>query len=140
MKKYFLLICLFFPLLAIAQGPKVPATVKEAFAKLYPKAAEVKWDKESAKEYEASFTNEGIECTAAFDPKGNLLESEIAVPSSTLPSSAAELLKKNHPDHQISKVFKITDSKGKVTFEAEITKGKKTIELLFDVNGKLLKK
>jgi len=140
MKKYVIIIGLLLPVLSIAQGPKVPAKVKDAFAKLYPKATEIKWDKESAKEYEAGFRNEGAECSAAFDPKGNLLESEVAIPVKDLPAASAEFIKKNHSDHQISKVFKITDAKGKITFEAEINKGKATKELVFDNEGKLIKK
>ncbi len=136
MKKTALALMLLFAFPLFAQNVKVPAKVKDAFSKLYPKIASVKWDKESAKEYEASFKDGVNECTAAFDPAGNLLETEIQVATTTLPSTASDFIKAKHPGFTIDKVFKITNSKKEVTFEAEIKKGKKMLEVSFMQDGK----
>lgn len=139
MKKIILLLALFsFSSFVLAQNVKVPEKIQAAFAKTFPKATEVKWEKESANEFEASFKNENAECSAAYTAKGKFIESETGIQVSELPRAALDLIKNKHADHQISKAFKITDAKGKVSFEAEITKGKETKELLFSEAGKLV--
>ena len=47
---------------------------------------------------------------------------------------------KNYAGFKITESAKITDSKGVVTFEAEITKGKLKHDLMFDNSGKFLEK
>ena len=51
--KYFLIALLLVSFTAFAQQVNVPKSAKDAFSKLYPKATEVKWDKEN-EGYEAS--------------------------------------------------------------------------------------
>lgn len=137
MKKVILLLALFaITSFVMAQNVKVPEKAKSEFAKSFPRATDVKWDKESANEFEVSFKDGNVACSASYDAKGKFIESEIGFAVSELPKAAADFIKKNHADHQIAKVYKITDAKGKVSFEAEITKGKAAKELLFDSSGK----
>jgi hypothetical protein len=141
MKRFVIaLILLAFSSFVFAQKVNVPEKAQAEFTKLYPKALDAKWTKENKNEYEVSFKEGTNECSASFDAKGKFLESEAEIQTTDLPKNAVDLIKKKHADHVISKAFKITDSKGVITFEAEITKGKKTKELLFDVSGKAIVK
>jgi hypothetical protein len=47
---------------------------------------------------------------------------------------------KNYKDYKITEAAKIIDSKGVLTYEAEIIKGKEKKDLLFDKDGKSMVK
>jgi len=51
-----------------------------------------------------------------------------------------EYVIKNYLGSKIEEAAKITDAAGKITYEAEIEKGKEEIELIFDANGQFIKK
>lgn len=112
----------------------IPSSVKEALHKAYPNAKEVKWDKEG-ENYEASFDVNKIDNSALFDGTGNLLETEVEIELNQLPSSIIDYVKTHYSGQKIKEGAKITDSKGTITYEAEI----KGMDLLFDSNGKFIK-
>lgn len=113
---------------------EVPEAVKSAMKKKYSSVKVTKWEKEDGY-YEAGFTKDKIKNSVLLDGKGNIKESEFEIPVNNLPKGVAEYVKKNHPKATIIGAAKITDSKGVITYEAEI-KGK---DLFFDSNGKFLK-
>jgi hypothetical protein len=137
MKK--LIILLAFSLgvsIASAQHKKeseIPEVVKTAFARLFPRASPVKWEKEKDG-YEAEFTNNKTEQSASFDKLGNLTESEIEIKISELPQTIITYVADKYKV-AIKEAAKITDATGKVTYEAEV-KGK---DLIFDEQGIFLK-
>jgi len=108
---------------------KLPATVKESFAKAYPKATATHWDKEDA-DFEASFKNEGKELSVVFDAKGVVKEVETEVKLSDLPVSVQTALK----GMKVKEAAEIKKG-GKTYYEAEV-KGK---DLYFDASGKSVK-
>lgn len=110
----------------------IPTIVQNAFTKQFPSVKTVKWDKE-ASDFEASFDLNGLDNSALFDSKGNLLETETEI--KVLPKEILANIKKKYPDQKITESAKITNSKGQVSYEAEI-KGK---DLIFDSKGVLLK-
>jgi len=66
------------------------------------------------------------------------LEAETEIPKNMLPKAVLETLAKNYPGYKIEETTRI-ESEGKVTYEAEVEKGGKSSDLIFDENGKLLK-
>jgi hypothetical protein len=70
-----------------------------------------------------------------IDVSGNILETEVEIKIDELPAKAKEYVSKNYAGQKIKETAKITDSKGVVTYEAEI-KGK---DLIFDSNGNFIK-
>lgn len=124
---------------AMAQDLKakdVPAVVKEALTKKYPKATKVSWEKENGN-YEANWGGRSGEDTSVqFTPAGAFVEEVDAIPVSQLPPAVASYVKTNYNGAKIKEAGKVTDAAGRHLFEAEI-KGK---DLLFDENGKFLKK
>jgi hypothetical protein len=129
----------------IAQAQKlkeadVPAAVKESFKKEFPNAKAKEWEKEKTN-YEVEFDLNKTETSATFNASGKLMETEQEIAVSALPKAVAEYVTKNHADYKISEASKITEAgTGKVSYEAEIKKGKEEWDLIFDDKGNFLKK
>lgn len=125
---------------AFAQDLKqadVPANVKSALQKKYPETtkAKVSWENEKGN-FEANWGGKsGEDNSAMFTPSGNFLEIVKAISASKLPASVLTYVKVHEHGAKIKEAAFVTDSKGIVTYEAEI-KGK---ELIFDKQGKFLK-
>ncbi|MDO9184447.1 MAG: PepSY-like domain-containing protein [Bacteroidia bacterium] len=118
---------------------EVPAKVKEAFAKKYPGAKVEKWEKENA-DYEAEFELNKVESSVVIDANGNFKETEQEIKSSELPKGVTDYCAKNFADYKLDEAAKITDASGKVTFEAEMKKGKEHFDAIFDDKGNFIKK
>jgi len=109
----------------------VPANVKASFQKNYPNVANVTWRK--AKEnYKARFDNTGI----VIDASGNIVETQLEINANELPQAVHEYLQANFKNEAIVRSRKITDTKGAITFMAEV---KEHRDLFFDSNGKFVK-
>ena len=65
---------------------EVPQAVKTAFAKAYPKAKDVKWDKEG-NDYEASFDINKSDASVLFASNGTVKEVETEIEQNQLPAS-----------------------------------------------------
>jgi hypothetical protein len=136
-KSKFIAAGLMISLAACAQKVKesdVPAVVKDAFKKTYKDVKDVKWEKEGAN-FEAEFEIGETDQSVVFDATGQVIETEIEIKVDELPSGVKDYLAKNYKDTKIKEATKITDSKGTITYEAEI-KGK---DLIFDSTGKFIK-
>ncbi len=72
---------------------------------------------------------------AVYDAKGALQESEITIPVSELPATAAAYMHQHYKGMLIKAAAKITKAGGTINYEAEL-KGK---DVLFDANGKFIK-
>lgn len=135
MKKILLALALTVTVAVIAQKTGVaPDAVKTAFTKAYPGATKIKWEKEDGN-YEVSFTLNGQEGSALYDPRGGLVESEQEMKVTDLPAVVTAYLKEHYKGVKVKGAAKITKAGGTVNYEAEI-KGK---DVLFDANGKFLK-
>lgn len=118
---------------------EVPATVKDAFAKKYAGAKVEKWEKENG-DFEAEFDWNKAEMSALFDATGTFKEEETEIKTAALPAGAKDHCTKNYAGWKIDEASKITDASGKVSYEAEIEKGKEEMELFFDESGTFTKK
>jgi hypothetical protein len=118
---------------------EVPAAAKSAFAAKFPQATKVNWSLEKAGEYEADFILGKVETSAVFDTKGTLLETETEIKESELPQAVKNALVKDFAGYKLDEVEK-SDIKGIITYEMEAKKDGKKYEVVFNANGKLLKK
>ena len=116
------------------QEKDVPAEIKSSFTTLFAAAKEVKWEKEKGN-YEAEFDLNKTEQSALFDEKGTLLETEVEIELSQLPDGVMEYVKTHYANKTVKEAAKITDTKGTVSYEAEI----KGMDLMFDSSGKFIK-
>src|SRR5258708_14209991 len=114
----------------------VPAVVKEALAKKYPKATKVSWEKEKGN-YEGNWGGKSGEDTSVqFTPAGAFVEEVNAIAVSQLPAAVAPYVKAHYNGAKIKEAGKVTDAAGKHFFEAEI-KGK---DLIFAESDKFINK
>ena len=117
-----------------ATDAKVPAVVKAAFAKQFPKATDVKWEKEGAN-YEVALKNNGQKMTVGMDAKGKVTETEVGINAIELPGAVMKYLGEKFKGKPILSADKITAGT-QVTYEVVVQAGK---ALMFDANGKFLK-
>ncbi len=123
---------------SIAQDIKasaVPAAVKAAFAKKYPEATKIGWEKEKGN-YEANWGGKtGEDNAAMFTPAGVFVEYVHAIAISALPKTVVPYVKE-HYKTPVKEAGKGIDADGKTFYEAEI-KGAK--DVVFDETGKFIK-
>ena len=112
---------------------KVPAPVKESFARQFP-GATPKWEKEDGK-YEAGFKQNGHDMSALFETNGTMTESEKEITTTELPAVVKDYIKNHYNGAAIKEAAKITTATGKIEFEAAI-KGK---DIIFDINGNFIR-
>ncbi len=132
---YLMVICLILGVYA-QKSITVPSVVKQALVKKFPEASKVTWEKEKGN-YEANWGGKsGEDHSAMFTPSGDFVEIVNAIPVNSLPASVAPYVKAHFNGAKISEAGKVTDAKGKQTYEAEVN-GK---DLIFDLSGKYLGK
>ncbi len=120
-----------------SSGTNVPESVTNAFVKKYPMVKKVYWEKEDA-HYEGEFMDGQIEKSVVFDANGTFLEEETEINVSELPTLILDYCKKNYSDHKMTEAAKIVNAKGEVCFEAEMRKGGKEFDVIFDAQGNVI--
>ncbi len=117
----------------------VPTKVKQSFAAKYPNSKIDKWEKEGDA-FEAVFNLNNIHSSAVFTANGTFKEIEQRIPATALPAAVITYCTTNFKNHKLTESATITDAQGKLVYEAEMTKGIKHIDVLFDDKGNVLKK
>ena len=112
----------------------VPSAVMNAFNKAYPSIKDVDWSKKGD-DYTASYDSKKVDNSVTYEVNGKLIETEIKIAPSTLPSGVMEYVKKNYKEDEVKEASKITDASGTVTYEAEV----KDLDLIFDSKGDFIK-
>ena len=133
MKKILMLVPItMFCSAAFAMTP--PKAVKAAFDKKFPTATKTHWGKETAKEWEAEFTLNGVKVQATFLADGKWLETEQEIKSSALPTAVAEAIKSKYSGWTIAEADKTDRAKLGAIYEADLKKGmsKKAITIKED--------
>jgi hypothetical protein len=118
---------------------QTPEKVINAFNQKFPNSTKVKWDKENAHEYEASFEFKGVKHSANFSDTGEWLETESPMTFAQLPEKVQQAFNSLHKDAKIKAVAKIETSKGITKYEVEIKKFLKTVEFLYNQDGSEIK-
>jgi hypothetical protein len=113
----------------------VPSAVKTAFSKKYPNASKVTWEMEN-RNYEANWGGKsGEDNSVQFTPAGDFIEIVNAISISQLPAPAIAYVKEHYKGAKITEAGKVTDAKGKLSYEAEVNKK----DMIFDEKGTFVK-
>src|SRR5437763_11407669 len=113
----------------------VPKEVLAACKAKYPDAKKVTWEKEKGN-YEASWGGKsGEDNSVQFTPAGDFIEIVNAIPVSQLPKPVLTYVKQHYKGAKITEAGKVTDAKGKTTYEAEVNRK----DVIFDENGAFIK-
>jgi hypothetical protein len=144
MDRYIILLCMtaLFATTAFSfssKKDKTPQAVEESFKKKFPDAQKIKWEKENT-EYEASFVVNGIKTSANFTLDGKWMETESTVAISNLPKVVSDGILTAYPGAKIIDAAKIETPEKGIQYEADIKDGKKKMEVLFNAEGKEVKK
>jgi hypothetical protein len=117
---------------------KAPKVVVEAFNAKFPNATKVKWDKENATEYEASFVSDGIKHSTNYSIDGKWLETESPTTFAKLPAKVQDAFNTAHKGAKVKAIAVIENAKGETLYEIEVNKGIKTVEYFYNSDGKLV--
>jgi len=122
------------------QPSEVPSAVAISFKTLYPSIRHVVWGKSKWGTYEAEFKQNNKSIGVTLDSLGNFKEREMDMKVSDLAKEIHDYVAKYYKDYKITEAAQITYADGKPMFEAEITSGKASFDLLFDGSYKFIKK
>jgi uncharacterized membrane protein YkoI len=121
---------------------KVPKAVLDAVKAKYPGAELTGAEKESENGkvvYEVALKFKGQKIEATFTPEGTLVSVERVIDAKDLPKPVSEALDAKYPKATI-KLAEEETKDGKVTYEVLlVTQDKKTVEVVLDAQGKVLK-
>ena len=114
---------------------KIPTAVTLAFNQKFPNATKVKWDKENAHNYEASFVQNGENYAANFSDTGEWLETETPTTFNQLPNQVQTAFNTSHKGVTPKAVSRIETSKQGTIYEVEMKGGSKTVEVFYKADG-----
>lgn len=141
MKSFIIILTVIFFSISYAQNldnKDVPRIVKEKFISSFTKTVHVKWTKEKSN-YEASFKTGDKQMSVNFDEKGNIIETETGIKLSELPIEVRESVAKDYSKYKITETAKI-ETKGLISYEVEVKRGKGKMDLIYDEHGVLKSK
>ena len=141
MRAIIILLTVIFLSTSYAQNLKindVPQIVRDKFSSSYKNATNVKWTKEKSG-YESSFKKGNVDMSVNYDEKGNVVEIETGIKLKELPVEVREAVAKDYFKYKISETAKI-ESKGVITYEVEVKRGKDKMDLFYDEHGVLKSK
>ena len=117
------------------KAAQVPAAAVAAFHKTFPMVKAVRWEKEGA-DFEAGFDMGKAKMSAVITAAGILKETEKEMAISQLPASVQKALAANYKPYKITEAAKIVTAATNVTtYEAEVTRGGKHRDVLFNAEG-----
>jgi predicted small lipoprotein YifL len=142
MKKLILMIAVasLFSIGACGQSSKnVPANAKTFVSQKFPNATNIKWGKESSKEWEAEFKVNGKNFSATFDNNGAWMESEYEITANEIPNAVNATIQKSFAGYKIT-LSEISETKDGKVYEFGLAKGKDKLEVAIDAGGKVITK
>lgn len=140
MKNFFILVALFSMIFLSACSQKnPPENVKKEFSQKFADAKSVKWGSEEANEWEAEFTLDGKKMSACFDSSAVWTVTETEISEKELPATVLNTLKAEFAGYSkgLIEIYEDPEIKG---FELGLKKGEKSIEVILDNSGKVIKK
>jgi uncharacterized protein YxeA len=118
---------------------KVPANVKQAFAKEFPKAMEPGWKMDN-NIYQVMFNLNGVKHAAKFDKSGQWVDKEERIDLANLPKEVTASIAKNFAGFKAYEAEKVeTPVKGSL-YNVGLEKGKEFMEVHFSLKGDVLDK
>lgn len=125
---------------ASAQGKTdivVPEPVKAAFAKQFPKAEGANWEMED-KDFEAGFKMSSVKYSAVYSAAGKWMETEHKIKVEAMPEAVQKAIAANYADHKVEGAEQVERPDG-IFYEVDLEKGEHEMEVLFSVDGNVVK-
>jgi hypothetical protein len=141
MKKILIAAILFFTIVSVnAQMRAIPSEVTDAFKMQYPTAAKINW-KDNITNFEAEFTNDGVNTSAKYTTKGTWIETDRDLKFTDLNSSIKDgFAKSKYKDWEVKAVKEINEKDKAIMYRITIKKSDVQLKYLyFAKNGQLKK-
>lgn len=116
----------------------VPQPVKAAFTKQFPKADHARWEMETKTEYEVNFKQGAEAMSATYGNTGEWMETEKDLKLAALPGPVRASIAQNYADQKLGDISHVDSPKGQ-TYEVDMEKGERSMEVVFSTDGKVLK-
>jgi uncharacterized membrane protein YkoI len=119
---------------------ELPAPVQQAVKNLVgdKKLGDIDTENDGGKTtFEVEYKVGDAEYAATFSPTGEILEHEVDVDLSVVPSAATDAVKKAHPDGTI-KEASIVEAQGNLFYEFDVKAGEKALELRVKADGTVM--
>ncbi|QHI36155.1 hypothetical protein IMCC3317_15140 [Kordia antarctica] len=133
------LLALITSIVSCDKDATAPQNVKDTFAKKFPSASDIEWEKESDTEWEAEFKFNGKEYSSNFNQDGTWVETEFEMTKSEIPVVVMDAFNTNFEGYDIEEIELSETIKGKV-YEFSIEKGESEMEVVIDMEGNITKK
>jgi uncharacterized membrane protein YkoI len=118
-------------------SPKdVPAAVKSAFQKAYPRATDIEWEIKNVN-YEVEFDIGSADYKVLYTPAGKTVFVERDIALRQLPASIAKNIKSKYPQGRIDDVDQINTG-GKITYKIDID-GTPDVNVWYSADGKFIR-
>ena len=118
---------------------QVPAAARATFKAKFPLVKTNSWEKEGDK-YEAGFKQNGVTMSALITPAGELVETESDMSPAKLPAAVRAKLASDYRAYKVTEAAVLVSASGATTYEAEVSKGGKHQDVVFNADGSLVKK
>jgi len=119
------------------QKKDVPDAVVQSFTKQFPQIKDANWSKEN-NQYEVNFEQNDNAMSATYDAQGNHIETETELNTNQLPQPVQSTIASQFSDYKLKEAAKIVNDNG-TSYEAELHKGEKSFDVIFNADGKVLK-
>ena len=129
----------FFGYTQTIPAEKVPAPVKESFAKKFPAATAVAYKMEKT-DYKVTFKDKAVGMSANFNSKGEWLETQTIMIESDLPKEVLTSVATNYVGYVITDITKIDGPNSVLNYEMHLKKGTIAEKVKFSPKGEILKK
>ena len=117
----------------------IPTKVKSEFAKKYPAATNVKWEKENKTTNEAIFKLNKESVSANFTSDGKWLETEEEINASQLPKAVQNVLNKKYPKANYTELAKVETPENGSYLDIDLTYHKKKFVIQMKPTGEIIK-
>ena len=137
-----MLMILFLSSISFAQKimtDKVPANLKQAFTKEFPKAMEPTWRMDNDT-YQVMFNLNGGKQAAKFNKDGNLIDKEQRIALTNLPKEVTASIAKNFVGFKAYEAEKVEIPKKGILYNVGLEKEKEFLEVHFSLKGEILDK
>ncbi len=113
--------------------------VQRNFLELEPNALHPVWTNEGDI-FQVDYTLDSRHTSSYFDTKGNWLETETEISVDELTHEVLQTLNTKMGEYMMIDIERVSTKNGEVLFEVDLKKDDKTYDILFDPNGKILRK
>lgn len=118
---------------------KVPLHVQNSFVDKVPVAQDVVWTVED-NIYQVDYYVSAKHTTSYFDEQGQWLETETEIAVDELPHDVLQTLQTKMGEYEILDIELVATREGQTLYEVDLEKDYKSYDILFDKDGKILRK